>query len=219
MIFSHIVACGSNRVIGKNNTIPWDLPEDRKYFRKITSNHIILMGGKTHKSLKKLLPDRINMVVSKSLRTEYLKKFPDPGQSLPKSEREILLQGGLDLTPQPIGGLVMVPREYTQIKEMRAHCIFENIKDAIDYCRKFEHYRSFPEINKSEIFIIGGGEIYAQTLHLVNKIYLTKIHQDIDGDAFYPEIPTDFQRISEVKRLEPFDYSFLVLERKVDPKI
>lgn len=49
-----------------------------------------------------------------------------------------------------------------------------------------------------EAFIIGGGEIYRQTMDLVDTIYLTRVHQDVAGDAFYPEINlARFRLVSE----------------------
>lgn len=50
-----------------------------------------------------------------------------------------------------------------------------------------------------KIFIIGGGEIFKQTLDLVEGIYLTLIHQDFEGDAFYPGVPAGFKEISREK--------------------
>lgn len=44
------------------------------------------------------------------------------------------------------------------------------------------------ELEKEEVFIIGGGEIYRQTLHLVDRLYITKIHESFDGDVFFPQI-------------------------------
>ena len=66
----------------------------------------------------------------------------------------------------------------------------------------------------NEIFIIGGGEIYKQTLPLINRIYLTRIHRDYEGDAFYPEIPLEeFQEVSRKETPNPIPHSFLIYER------
>ncbi|MEQ1875887.1 MAG: dihydrofolate reductase [Bdellovibrionia bacterium] len=67
----------------------------------------------------------------------------------------------------------------------------------------------------NEVFIAGGGEIYRQTLDLVDRVYLTLIHQDFDGDAFYPvnELK-DFHEVKRDDRTEPVPFSFLILERK-----
>ena len=72
----------------------------------------------------------------------------------------------------------------------------------------------------NEVFIFGGGKIFKDSLHLVDKIYMTRVHAAIDGDTFFPEL-----RMSEWKEIErekfkadeknQFDYSFVTLERKL----
>lgn len=47
------------------------------------------------------------------------------------------------------------------------------------------------ELEKEEIFIIGGGEIYRQTLHLADKLYVTRVHESFEGDVFFPQINED----------------------------
>ena len=56
-----------NRVIGKNNTIPWHLSADLKRFRQITAGHPTLMGRRTFESLTQALPDRRNIVLSRNV--------------------------------------------------------------------------------------------------------------------------------------------------------
>lgn len=57
----------SNRVIGKDGDLPWRLPEDLKWFKKLTLGHPIVMGRKTMQSLGRPLPKRRNIVISRSL--------------------------------------------------------------------------------------------------------------------------------------------------------
>jgi dihydrofolate reductase len=64
MEIAAIVAMSQNNVIGKNNQLPWHLPADLQYFKKITSNHAILMGRITYESIGKPLPNRYNLVLS-----------------------------------------------------------------------------------------------------------------------------------------------------------
>ena len=59
-----IVAMAENRVIGYNGDIPWYLPEDFKWFKKMTEGHTVLMGRKTYDSIKKDLPNRQTIVLS-----------------------------------------------------------------------------------------------------------------------------------------------------------
>ena len=68
-------------------------------------------------------------------------------------------------------------------------------------------------------FIIGGGEIYSQTINIVDKIELTRVHKEFDGDAYFPEIPLDiFELINEENYnsdLEnEFDYSYLTYKKR-----
>lgn len=62
-----IVAMSSNRAIGKDGGLPWHLPEDLKWFKKITMGHPIVMGRKTAESIGRPLPGRENIIVSRSL--------------------------------------------------------------------------------------------------------------------------------------------------------
>lgn len=63
-----------------------------------------------------------------------------------------------------------------------------------------------------EIFIIGGGEIYKKSIIFADKIYLTQIHQTIDGDTYFPEI--DISIWEEIERENNEGYSFLTYKRK-----
>jgi dihydrofolate reductase len=70
-----------------------------------------------------------------------------------------------------------------------------------------------------EVFIVGGGNIYDQTLRLADRIYITVIDAVFEGDTFYPEIDfSDFNILSEEKHLSdeknPYNWTYYVLERK-----
>jgi dihydrofolate reductase len=64
--FKAIAAMSLNRVIGAGSKIPWHLPEDFKWFKKMTSGHVIVMGRKTYESIGKPLPNRTRIVLSRS---------------------------------------------------------------------------------------------------------------------------------------------------------
>ena len=71
----------------------------------------------------------------------------------------------------------------------------------------------------NEIFIIGGGDIFSQSLHLADTIYLTKIEEAFDADVFFPELdPNQWKEVSRVKGTKDeknkYDFTFLVYERK-----
>lgn len=65
MNISIIVAMSRNRVIGKNNKIPWNLPEDRWHFRDLTKGHVVIMGRKTHESIGGPLGGRTNVILTR----------------------------------------------------------------------------------------------------------------------------------------------------------
>ena len=68
MKLSIIAAVAANGVIGNNNQLPWRYPKDMKRFVEITKKiGVVVMGRKTYESIGKPLPDRINMVVSKTM--------------------------------------------------------------------------------------------------------------------------------------------------------
>ena len=68
IVISHVVALSNNNVIGVNNDLPWNLKKDLAHFKEYTTNKIILMGRKTFESIGRPLPNRINFVVSKTIK-------------------------------------------------------------------------------------------------------------------------------------------------------
>ena len=66
MKISSIVAVASNGVIGKDNDLPWHLPEDMKFFKKTTSGHHIILGRKNYQSIGFPLPKRTNIILSRN---------------------------------------------------------------------------------------------------------------------------------------------------------
>lgn len=66
MKISLIVAMAENRVIGRDNSLPWHLSDDLKSFRRITMNKPVVMGRKTHESIGRPLPGRQNIVISRN---------------------------------------------------------------------------------------------------------------------------------------------------------
>jgi len=66
MIISAIVAVANDYTIGKNNDIPWYLPADLKYFKKVTLGHHIIMGRKCYQSIGRPLPKRTNIIITRN---------------------------------------------------------------------------------------------------------------------------------------------------------
>lgn len=66
-----------------------------------------------------------------------------------------------------------------------------------------------------EVFVTGGGEIYKQTINQADKIYLTLIHQNYEGDAFYPEVDEKlFKLVERIDRTNPVPFSFLTYVKR-----
>lgn len=164
MSLSHIVAVSENDVIGVNNTLPWDIPEDMKFFKDKTKGRAIIMGRKTYESVGHPLPNRLSVVITRQ--KDY--KIDSPN-------------------------VIVVP----------------DLKTAIVEAEK--------QVSKwgDEIFIIGGGEIFKESIDMVDVIYLTRIHKDFEGDIRYPKVdPKKFQLIEQRDRTEPVPFSFLTYSRK-----
>src|SRR5436305_9357480 len=80
--FKAIAAMSLNRVIGSDNRIPWHLPEDFKWFKQLTTGHVLIMGRKTFVSIGKALPDRTTIVLSRS-------EFLHPGVTVVSDLRQV----------------------------------------------------------------------------------------------------------------------------------
>ena len=197
--FSHIVAASQNQVIGLENKLPWHIPSDLKFFSETTKKKALIMGRKTFESLGKPLPGRLNIVVTRN--RDFHSKV-NLKTYIP------LWTGGIDQLFEKGA----YPNSAALVSEKSlSTAICPSIKEAMSFCSQKEVLEKYGK----EIFIIGGGEIYRQTLPFVNRIYLTRIHKDYEGDAFYPEIPLEeFQEVSRKETPEPIPHSFLVYERR-----
>ena len=125
MMISLIAALSENHVIGKNNTLPWHLPDDMKYFMQTTKGHFVIMGRKNYQSLPEKfrpLPNRTNIVVTRQ------QNFDAPGCQIAHSlkeaiemaaranEPEVFLIGGSEIYQR---GLLLADRLYlTEIKSI-----------------------------------------------------------------------------------------------------
>jgi dihydrofolate reductase len=103
MIISLIVAIGEDGVIGNKNQLPWHLPADLKYFKKITSGHTIIMGRKTHESIGKALPNRHNIIITRNInyKSEGVSVFTNIKEAISvahsNNETECFVIGGAEL--------------------------------------------------------------------------------------------------------------------------
>ena len=169
-----------NRVIGAEGKIPWHLPEDFKWFKKMTMGNIVVMGRKTFQGLGHPLPNRKNLVLT---------RHP---QRLIRSMPEIFGQyhewrGGQHLKRA-------YQFHFTKLGEMQETEIF--IFKSLDRLEPAE----FP----NDIFICGGAEIYGQALPRCSDLYLTIVNREIAGDAFFPPFETRFELIEPIHEAPEF---------------
>lgn len=96
----------------------------------------------------------------------------------------------------------------------------ENI--VLSRSRTYDHVPTFSSINEAldylrladMVFVIGGGEIYNQTLSKADKLFVTEIHETFEGDTYFPEYRNDIGSVwKEVKREDHPNLSFVVYER------
>ncbi|MBA6222584.1 type 3 dihydrofolate reductase [Colwellia sp. MB02u-18] len=155
-ILSMIVAHANNRVIGKNNDMPWHLPADLAYFKKTTLGKPIIMGRKTYQSIGRPLPGRKNIVISRDNNFQA---------------------EGVEVVNSVDAALALV-------------------------------------VDSAEVMVIGGGAIYQHCLAAAQRLYITHINADIDGDTHFPEYDlTVWQKVasdirpSDEKNLYQLDFS------------
>jgi dihydrofolate reductase len=106
MIISAIVAIGKNRIIGRDNQIPWYLPADLGYFKRMTLNHHIIMGRNSFQSIGRPLPKRTNVVISRDpffIATGCIRAFSIPEAlkiAKQNGETEAFIIGGGEIYKQ-----------------------------------------------------------------------------------------------------------------------
>ena len=142
-----IAAMSRNRVIGVNNRLPWDIPEDMKWFMSVTTGHPVIMGRRTFESLGKPLPNRLNVVLSQSSRF----RVPEGCLLYDSLEKAICkLQGQGCEKAFVIGGehvyeqaLDYADRIYLTIVQ---RTVFVPAYDPVDPIEPYADYAFFPEI-------------------------------------------------------------------------
>ncbi|PYZ95747.1 dihydrofolate reductase [Alteribacter lacisalsi] len=105
-MISMIAAMDENNVIGRNNDLPWHLPNDLAWFKRITSGHTVIMGRKTFESMGKALPNRKNIVVTsdENFEAEDVEVWHnlDKVKQLSQTGEEVMILGGQKIFEQLI---------------------------------------------------------------------------------------------------------------------
>src|SRR6187401_2586841 len=101
MRISIIVAFDENRLIGKDNALPWHLPADLKFFKSITMGHHMIMGRKTFESIGKPLPGRTSVIITRQQNLEFegciVVNSLEEALEKCKSEDEVFIIGGAEI--------------------------------------------------------------------------------------------------------------------------
>ena len=163
-MLSIIVAIAKNNVIGKDNKLIWHIPEDLKRFKKLTTNHTIIMGRKTFESLGRILPNRKHVILC---------------------------------------------------NDAKLNIEDENV-EVIDNISLLDKYINSNEEN----FVIGGATIYKLLMPYANKMYVTQINQEFDGDVYFPRIEEKDWEIEQTEEglqdeKNPYDYKYVTYVKKI----
>ena len=159
-MISLIAAMARNRIIGKDNDMPWHLPADLAHFKRVTMGKPVIMGRRTYESIGFPLPGRKNVVITRNA----------------------------DYAPE---GIVVVDSIEAALSE---------VGDA------------------DEVMIIGGGQLYREMLPYADRLYLTQIQADIEGDTEFPDY-TVFEwkeidrEVYEADDKNAYDLEFVTLEK------
>lgn len=156
-----IAAMDKHHVIGKDNEMPWHLPDDLKFFKTNTTGKTVIMGRKTFESIgAKPLPNRRNLIISRN-----------PAYAASGAE------------------------------------VFSSVEAALVTCDA-----------TSEIIIMGGGQLYLQMLAYANKLYVTMVDAQVEGDTVFPkweesDWKTVFKEFHPLDDRHRFAFEFMILER------
>jgi dihydrofolate reductase len=159
-LISLLVAMDKNRLIGVNNQLPWRLPADLAYFKKVTMGHPIVMGRKTFESIGKPLPGRKNIIITRN----------------PHYQAE--------------------------------NCeVYNSLSEAVQ------------QYQDENVFVIGGAQIFNESLPFADKLYVTFIDHEFTGDTYFPEINWSEWELESAApgvtdEKNPYAYQFKVFVRK-----
>jgi dihydrofolate reductase len=137
MTVSLVVAASTNNVIGRDGGLPWHLPDDLRYFKRITTGKPVIMGRRTFESIGRPLPERHNIVITR-----------DPNY----------VAEGCD--------------------------VVSSIGEALELTG-----------DADEVMVIGGGQVYRDFMPHADRIYMTRVQAEVQGDTLFPGIDGNTWRL------------------------
>jgi len=156
-----VMAMDTNRLIGKDNSMPWHIPGEQAYFKEITMGKPIIMGRKTYESIGRALPGRRNIVITRNSSWQA---------------------DGVDVVHSVDAAIELAKADKT-----------------------------------TEVMVIGGAAICDAAMPQTDRLYLTVIDKEYDGDTWLTSyVPEQWQEVSRKDVAADGDvpaFSYLVLER------
>lgn len=144
-----VVAMTRQRVIGRNGSLPWHIPEELRLFRELTTGQTVIMGRETFASIGRPLPERRNLVVTRTLPAtpgvEICRSFPEALQKAAVDGKKVFVIGGLEIYRQalPVASAMVV----SWIRENHAGDTFFPEYDPEDWSvQKVEEHAAFTRV-------------------------------------------------------------------------
>jgi dihydrofolate reductase len=229
---SMIAAVSENGVIGKDNTIPWRMPADMKFFKNTTLGHPVVMGRKTFESFgRRPLLGRMNIVLAKNddfmkdLYESYVMVRTDQYGYGVFSKIGSMLLGDAEAVNKAAESCTEKFEDMASFKKKYptiGHANFLIVGAGNPYypVKEFKDIFELPQVKNGadgEVFLIGGARVYEEGMKHADRIYITRIHANIEGDTKFPEIGPEWKEVSreehKADEKNQYDYTFIKYEK------
>ena len=141
-------------VIGKANALAWNIPEDLQHFKRLTTGHPVIMGRLTFESIGRPLPNRVNIVLSRT-------QLDIPG---------------------------------------------------VHVCKSFQQAIDLAHAHHQKVFVIGGVRVYEQALTVADRLCVSWVKGQYEGDTYFPDVHWD--DFEEIVREEHDAFTYVEYARK-----
>ncbi len=177
-----------NRVIGSGNRIPWHLPEDFRWFKRMTSGKTVVMGRRTFESLGRPLPNRINVVLTRDPKRLH------GASDVPAEYR------GAKVGPSALSVLQQASGSQTSLSSAvpTELLLFGDLKELLEAAPS------------GDVWVIGGASVYEQALPYCDELFLTHVKRVVDGDTYFPDFEDQFTAVADVLENDDFKVTHYV---------
>lgn len=194
---AQIAAISSNRCIGKSDDLPWHISADLQHFKQLTT---------------------------RKTQTSQTDSFVADSSVAKSSVQGIVIMGrktfesmGSKPLPKRISFIITNQLDYAQQKGLEGHdnaYVVHNLEAALTQAASLAH-----SAHLDTIWVIGGERVFSEALMYTDRIELTHVNTKIsDGDAFYPELPSDFNVVEQSEQMHDdksdLDFRFVSYQRE-----